>query len=125
MILRSAIAALSIARTTSAGVLLGQAAAQAPAQPQPTSDIVMKDVLLLPNVATSGRSWLREDHFEGAMGHVGTMEYTPSPGDSVTNTKDTEVQWLERPPAEPDGWVTSDALRSRPFLERRIAGRAS
>jgi len=85
----------------------------APAQqspPLPPAEPSMKDVLLLPSIATPGRTWVRQDHHEGAMVDVGTQEYLPLPGDAVNSGGDAEVQWFEASAAE-DGWVSNDALR--------------
>jgi dienelactone hydrolase len=92
-----------------AALMVSSAAVNAQ-EPAAGGQIVMKDVLLLPNVATSGRTWLREDAHEAALVHIGTESYIPSPGDSVTATRDTEVQWFEAS-TQDDGWVTDDALR--------------
>jgi pimeloyl-ACP methyl ester carboxylesterase len=88
-------------------VLTAEGAQQQGVEP---AEIVMRDVVLLPNVATGGRTWLREDHHEAALIHVGTADYMPSAGDRVTNGPDTDTEWFDASASE-DGWVASDALR--------------
>jgi len=115
MILRSIVASLCLgivgiaAAAGQGGATQGRAESSA-AQQQAADTIAMKDVLLLQNVASGGRSWLRKDHYEGAMVHVGTEQYFPDVGDSVTTDRDAEAQWFQAS-ANPDGWVANDALR--------------
>lgn len=80
------------------------------AQTAQSAELAMKEALLLPNVASGGRSWLRVDHHEAAMVHVGTDEYLPLPGDTVSVGEESFVEWKPASAGD-DGWVSGSELR--------------